>query len=83
MFNRKKKDLTTVNDVLKTDDIKEAIHRIVEDSPRIHDLVVVYMDAEGGYTSIITADTSAPNAVFLLELVKRDLLCQNNTSGGD
>ena len=83
MFNRKKKDLTTVNDVLKTDDIKQAIRRIVEDSPRIHDLVVVYMDAEGGYTSIITADTSAPNAVFLLELVKRDLLCQNNTSGGD
>ena len=76
MFNRKKKDLTTVNDVLKTDDIKEAIRRIVEDSPRIHDLVVVYMDTEGGYTSIITADTSAPNAVFMLELVKRDLLCQ-------
>jgi hypothetical protein len=76
MFNRKKKNLTTVNDVLKTDDIKEAIHRIVEDSPRIHDLVVVYMDTEGGYTSIITADTSAPNAVFMMELVKRDLLCQ-------
>ena len=76
MLNRKKKNLTTVNDVLKTDDIKEAIRRIVEDSPRIHDLVVVYMDTEGGYTSIITADTSAPNAVFMLELVKRDLLCQ-------
>ena len=76
MLNRKKKNLTTVNDVLKTDDIKEAIHRIVEDSPRIHDLVVVYMDAEGRYTTIVTADTSTPNAVFLLELFKRDLLYQ-------
>ena len=76
MFNRKKKDLTTVNDVLKTDDIKQAIRRIVEDSPRIHDLVVVYMDAEGRYTTIVTADTSTPNAVFLLELFKRDLLYQ-------
>ena len=77
MFHKKnKRQPTTINDILKTDDIKEAIRRIVEDSPRIHDLVVVYMDAEGGYTSIITADTSAPNAVFLLELVKRDLLCQ-------
>jgi hypothetical protein len=83
VFNRKKKDLTTVNDVLKTDDIKEALKILVEASPKIQDLVIIFMDAEGNYSSIITADTSAPDAVFLLELVKRDLLCQTNTSDKD
>jgi hypothetical protein len=83
MFNRKKKNLTTVNDVLKADDIKEALKVLVEASPKIADLIIIFMDAEGNYTSIITHDTSAPNTVFLLELVKRDLLCQTDTSNKD
>ena len=75
MFNRKKKNLTTVNDVLKADDIKDALKVLAEESPYIDDLVIIYTDKRDGKPRTITLDSmEVRTAVWMFESVKLALL---------
>jgi hypothetical protein len=77
MFNRKKKDLTTVNDIFKTDDIKDALKLLAEESPYIDDLVIIYTDKRDGKPYTITLDSlEIRTAVWMFESVKLALLNQ-------
>ena len=80
MFNRKKKDLTTVNDIFKTDDIKDALKLLAEEVPYIDDLVIIYTDKRDGKPRTITLDSlEIRTAVWMFESVKLALL--NQTEG--
>ena len=80
MFNRKKKDLTTVNDIFKTDDIKDALKVLSGELPYIDDLIIVYTDKRDGKPRTITLDSlEIRTAVWMFESVKLALL--NQTEG--
>ena len=82
MFNRKKKDLTTVNDILKTDDIKDALKVLSGELPYIDDLVIIYTDKRDGKPYTITLDSlEIRTAVWMFESVKLALL--NQTEEGE
>ena len=84
MFNRKKKDLTTVNDILKADDIKDALKVLAEESPYIDDLVIIYTDKRDGKPRTITLDnTEVRTVVWMFESVKSALLNQTDTNDED
>lgn len=77
MFNRKKKDLTTVNDILKADDIKDALKVLAEESPYIDDLVIIYTDKRDGKPRTITLDTiEIRTIVWMFQSVQLALLNQ-------
>ena len=77
MFNRKKKDLTTVSDMFKTDDLKDALKVLAEESPYIDDLVIIYTDKRDGKPYTITLDSlEIRTAVWMFESVKLALLNQ-------
>lgn len=77
MFNRKKKDLTTVNDILKADDIKDALKVLAEESPYIDDLVIIYTDKRDGKPRTITLDSiEVRTIVWMFQSVQLALLNQ-------
>lgn len=68
----------TVNDLLARDDINGIINDLNDIKPDIEHLVVIYSDKNGERSWIMTEDTMASMATWLLETTKMDLLIQAN-----
>ena len=76
---RKVTTITTVNDVLTEDNVRDAFARMVEELPNITDMICIYRDRDGETNWKTTAEITIERVVSMLEIVKHCIL----TDSGD
>ena len=72
------KRLTTINDILTQDDVKETLSKVATDQAEITDLICIYQDKEGFINWHFTENTTLDRNILLLEQVKFWLLQGDN-----
>ena len=75
---RKVATITTVNDVLTEDNVRDAFARMVEELPNITDMVCIYRDRNGETNWKTTAEITIERVVSMLEIVKHCILSESD-----
>lgn len=73
-----------MNDLLAHDDVNDILDRLDKLKPNISDMIVIYVDKRDNlYRWECTDNTMASLGVFLLEMVKHDILHAGDDAGND
>ena len=78
LFHRKGKSqrVTTIDDLLTSDDVKEILKDLVQGQAKIKDLVVCWTDRDGSVHAEVTDDTLESMAVWMLESAKKWIMTE-------
>jgi uncharacterized ferredoxin-like protein len=66
--------ITTIEDILTEDNVRDAFARMVEELPNITDMVCVYRDREGSINWKCTSESTIERIVSMIEIAKFGIL---------
>jgi hypothetical protein len=71
-----KKKKVTVDDLLTSSDVNDAINILCQRKTHIKSLIVLHVNKDGTWGTIATDDVTDANFIFLMEQAKHDLFNQ-------
>ncbi len=72
------KRITTINDLLASDEINTILSALDKEKPNIVDLIVIITNKEGDYSWTITKHSKTSTATWMLESTKLDILSDDS-----